>query len=1079
MNKIYKIPILIFLFFYSVTLQAQITVEGNVTDESGIGLPGVTILLKGTTKVTITDYNGDFTITVPDEESVLQFNYIGYAQKEVEVGSSEVIEVMLDEDVQELSEVVVTALGVERQEKSLGYSVQKIDGQSINQTKSSNFSDALQGKIAGLRISSSSNGPTASNNVIIRGETSIAGNNQALFVVNGIPISNSLITPGDGLNGSTTIDFGNDAQIVNPADVESISVLKGPAAAALYGTRASNGVILITTKTGKNTTGWGLNFTSNTTFERILRLPDYQNQYGFGGEGKFSYNNGTTYTGQYYDAFGENWGPRTDGTPIKQWDSNGVPVPYTPAEGNIRNFFRTGLSTVNTVSLSNSSEGGDFRLSYTDFFNKGIVPNTGLRRNTGFLSVGKKFFERLDVRANTMYIHGQSDNVPNAGYDESSSVMYGWLWYPRQEPIDNLRNYWKPGLEDIQQNYVEELWVNNPWFIANENTNAFQSDRLIGNLSLNLDITERLSARFRFGADVKNQGRRYKRAKSTKSVLNGSYREDDIFFTETNTEFLLSYESDDTQDFYYSLRGGFNIMRQKQFLGQTSAPNLSVPGIYTLANVNGNVLAENFEFNRGINSGFGLASFSYKNLFYVDLTGRVDESSTLPSGDNVFFYPSASISTVFTDWGPWLTGSPLSFGKIRIAYAEVGGDTNPYNLVTPYTFQVGWSDSPIATKSADIRNPNLKPERTTSMEGGIDLRFFNGKLQFDATYYIMNSMDQILRFPIAKSSGGDTFLQNGGELRNQGVEIMLGTRVFDRTSFSWDINFNLARNRTTVESLPSGISNYQVVPDLFPGDEGGQDLSFEARPGELYGQLVGLGFQRDSQGNIIHENGLPLLTTNKVSAGSYQPEFISGISNVFSYKGWRLGVLFYGQFGGKIYSRTHAMMNTGGTITNNDDPILPISTLDGRIIYDVSYDSNGEPVYDLVDAGGVVGPGVMYDQEGNLVPNDVGVSTRDYFYSYYGNGFNRDNIEAATYDATYVKLRELRLSYDVPSFITDRIGALDVQLSVVGRNLFLFTDVPSIDPETYSIRNGGIVPGFESTQLPSTSSLGFDINVRF
>jgi TonB-linked SusC/RagA family outer membrane protein len=1081
-------------------LQAQgKTIRGTVTDDSGEALIGANVLVKGGSRGTVTDLDGKFSLKVRESDQVLVISYVGYATLEVPIPGTTDFNFVLSESV-ELEQIVVTALGVERSEKALGYAVQEIEGSEISQVKPTNLANALAGKVSGVYITGSGNGPTASTNVTIRGQSSLTGSSQALFVVNGIPITNGLFSPGDGLNGSTTIDFGNASQIISPDDIASISVLKGPAAAALYGSRAANGVILVTTKTGKASDGWGVEINSNVSMETILRLPDFQNEYGFGGYGFYSYNGGTTYTAggngaKYYDAFGENWGPRLDGTPIVQWDSDGEPVPFTPAENNVRNFFRTGITSINNLAISNSTKTSDFRLSYTNTSRRGIVPNSNLNRNAFFTSMGKSMFDsKLELRLNTMYVRSSSDNVPNAGYDESSSVMYGWLWYPRQVPIEDLEDYWKPGQENEQQRYVEELWVNNPWLVANENTNAFQENRIIGNARLLYHFTDNLNLRFRFGADIKDDQRQYRRATSTKAVLFGSYREDELSFSETNTELLLSWNSERSKRFVVDLKAGGNIMRQQSNILSAFNPQLLQPGVFTLTNNRSDILVENPRAQKGINSLFGLASFSFDNFLYLDISGRNDWSSTLPAGNNSYFYPSVSLSALVSEMLDIPTTSALSFLKLRAAYAEVGSDTGPYQLRNFYEPEPLFGSYPAFSVSAFAANPDLRPERTSALEFGLDLRFADSRLGLDLAYYDMLSEDQIIFLPVATTSGKQTRLANAGAIRNRGVELSLYAQPVRTNNFSWDITLNRGHNRAIVEELPAGIEDsYPIIPDVYPGDEGSANMELVAIEGELLGQIWGLGFLRDADGNIVHDNGLPLLTKDKVSAGSYQPDLRAGLYNTFSVGNFSLGILFDGQFGGKIYSRTHALMNTGGTITNNDDPLLPLSTLDGRDDYDITYDNDGNPVYTGDPGQGVIGPGVQlagYDENGNPLTdaegnvltsgaNATAAPTRDYFYAYYGNGFNRDNVEAATYDATYIKLREMRLSYRLPQSALDNLGMSNVSLSLIGRNLLLFTQVPSIDPETYSIRNGLFVNGFESTQLPSTRSFGIALNASF
>ncbi len=1075
---------LIFLIsLFSISMWAQQTsVSGTIKDKGGNPLIGANIQANNSANGTVTDLDGKFELQITENDQTLIFSYVGYETQRVAINNQSRFEITLQESVT-LDEVVVTALGVKRSEKALGYSVQKLGNEDINRVRSTNVVNALTGKLAGVNILGNTSGPTASSSVIIRGESSLTGNNQALFVVNGIPITNGLFSSGDGLNGSSTIDFGNSAQIVNPDDIESVNVLKGPAAAALYGTRASNGVILITTKTGANAQGWGISVNSNLTFESILKLPDYQDEYGFGGYGKYSYRDGTTYTGDngvdFYDGFGENWGPRMDGTPIRQFGTGTEPTPFVPFEDNIRDFYRTGFTATNNIAIANSGEDGDFRFSFTNLSNEGIVPNTGLQRNTVNLSIGKQFLNGFNFRLNGFYINSSSDNIPNAGYDESSSVTYTFVWFPRNQNINNLRDYWVPGLEGIQQRNFEELWTNNPYFLVNENTNSFVADRVIGNVELSYDFNPALRARVRIGGDVKNEDRAFRRAFSTKSVPFGSYREDKLKFYEYNIEGLLSYQRPDVGDFGYGLKLGANLMRQNSSILNANAPQLLLPGVYNLGNARSNVIVDQFKYNKQINSVFAIANFSYKNFLYLDVTGRNDWSSTLPVDNNSYFYPSVSLSGIISELFNLPTTSVLSFAKVRAAYAQVGGDTDPYRIRNVFEFQNSWGGQAAAAESPSLNNADLRPERTSSTEFGVDLRFLNNRLRLDATYYDISSKDQILFVPITVTSGYQSRLLNAGEIENKGVEIILGAQPVVQPGFSWDVTLNFARNRSRVVSLTEGIQNYQIISDAYPADFNSADLSLEARPGEPLGQLVGLGFQRDDEGNIIHENGLPLYTTEKVSAGTYQPDFTAGVYNQFNLGNFSLGFLFDGRFGGKIYSRTHLINVTSGSITNADNSNLKIETTDGRIEYDVSYNSAGLPIYDLIDEGGVVGPGVKYDAEGNLVPNDVPVPSRDYFYAYFGNGFQRDNIEASVFDASFVKLREVRLAYQFPTKVLERLGLTSASIALVGRNLLLFSDTPSIDPEAYSIRGGQVIQGFESTQLPPTRSWGVNLNVNF
>ncbi len=1088
MSKNYiKIMGFLLLFTVGAIAQSDRTITGLIVDDQGVPLLGANVIVKNSNpkRGTTTDFDGKFTLDVKAKDKAIKVSYLGFKTKTVSILNKDQFEITLKSSNQ-LDEVVITALNIKREEKSLGYAVQSVGAEEISDVKVGNVSNKLQGKVAGVFVNSSGNGPTASSNVTIRGQTSLTGSSQALFVVNGIPITNGLFSPGDGLNGSTTIDFGNSSQVVNPDDIQNISVLKGPAAAALYGSRAANGVILITTKNGADVDeDVNVELNLQTVGRSILRQPDFQNTYGFGGYGKYSYKSGDIYTSQggidYYDAFGENWGPRMNGQLIKQFNSNGEAVPFTPAEDNFKDFFRTGTLNMHNVALSQNTEDGDYRISYTYLDDQNIVPGANLSRNTIYASAGKKLFDdKLDVRVNLFNIRSTSDNIPNGGYDESNSIMYGWLWYPRQVGIDELRPYWRNGQVGEQQRYVEELWVNNPWLLTEENTNSFQENRIIGNAVLNYSLTERLSVRGRYGVDFKDEQRQFRRATSTKALPGqfGSYREDELSFQEINAEAVISYSKNNIDDkFNYEFKLGGNMMRQKSNILIANNTQLLNPSQYTLTNNRSEVQVENPRAEKRINSIFGFASLSWDRWLFLDITGRNDWSSTLPSSNNSYFYPSFSTSAVLSDKLDIPNDSPLSFLKVRAAYAEVGSDTDPYLLTNTYQPQALFGNNPAFTNNSFATNPNLKPERTISYEFGTDVRFFNNRLGLDFTYYENLSKDQIIFLPVPTSSGKESQLVNAGEIRSTGFEIQLNVRPIETDDFTWNSTFNIGINEAIVESLPDGVEgSYPIVADVFPGDEGGQDLELVAIEGEKLGQLRGLGFQRDENGNIIHVDGVPQLTEEKVTVGSYQPDARIGWQNTFEYKNWTFGFLFDGQLGGNIYSRGHALFATGGTITNNDDPNLNVSTLQGRQEYNISYNGAGEPVYAPV-AGtgtGVVGPGVNPDG----TPNETAIPTRDYFYAYYGNGFNRDNIEAATYDATWFKLREVRISYDVPKSLYENYGIDSVRLSAVGRNLLLITDVPTIDPETYSIRNGVFVNGFGSNPLPSTSSFGLALNIK-
>lgn len=1084
--------------FPTLQAQAQDVVNGRVLDEkTQKGVMSVNLILLDENDEFLggasTDIDGNFSLTLEEGAVTLKVTHIWYQEILLDLPIEDGIEIILSPTIEVLDDVVVTALGFKKDQKSIGYAVQKLEASEFATANETNLINSLSGKLAGVNVVGSSNGVTSSSNVTIRGQSSLTGNNQPLFVVNGLPITNGLNSPGDGLNGSTTIDFGNAASLINAYDIESINVLKGPAAAALYGTRASDGVILITTKSGEGAPeGVSVDIVSDLMVDRVLRYPDYQNEFGGGAYGRRDYETGDQYFGTY-DAFGESWGPRMDGRLVRQYHSNGVPIPFEPQPDNIKNFFDTGVKTTNNVALSYNNKDAFFRMSATNLNQTGIIPNTDLNRNTFALSGGVDATDKLSIKANVNYIDGGSGNVPNAGYDESSSIMYGWLWYPRNLPVETLQDYWVEGREGLQQANHESLWTNNPYFLVNENTNSYERQRFIGNIELSYELSNKMSVRFRSSGDINNEARQFRRAISTRGTSNerGSYREDELRFKETNNEILFSYiENDIEKDFNYEVSLGGNQMRQEASTLTSFADGLVVPNLFNIGNAFGDIRTDQFKQKRSINSVFGLAELSWQNSVFLNVTGRNDWSSTLPVDNNSYFYPSASLTASITDLFDTSAIPQLSFMNLRAAYAEVGGDTDPYNTRNIYTYGNVWGGQFVASESPLLRNPDLKPERTTSWELGTDIRLFENRLRFDFAWYDIRSRDQIINLPLASSTGYDASLINAGEIKNTGVELVVTGTPIQKKDFRWRSTLNFARNRSEVVSLADGIDSYLIVADMFPAD-GGQDLSLEARVGQPLGQLVGLDFQRVQEGplagQIIHENGLPVVdNSQKVSAGTFQPDFTFGFSNTFDYKNFSLFIQFDGRVGGKIFSRTHTMLASGGAITNEDDERLG-SILVGRVeLEPLQYDANGQPPRDangdiiwgdVINPGSFVGPGAMIDENGNVVPNDVPVPTRDYVYRYYNNIFNRDIITTGTYENTWMKLRELRLTYNVPAKLTEKLGLRYANISAVGRNLLLFTDVPSIDPETFSIRNGRIIQGFESTQIPSTRSFGLTLAV--
>lgn len=1056
---------LLLIMNFSFAQESRIT--GKVTDANNEALPGATVLVKGTNRGTVTDVDGTYMIDATRSE-ILVFSFVGFESIERTVGNASQINVSLSEGLA-LSEVVVTALGVERETKALGYSVQAVDGSRFTEARESNVINSLSGRVAGVQITNGSSGIGGSTRVTIRGESSLNINaNQPLFVVDGVPISNSVV--GSSGSGNQEVDYGNAAGEINPDDIASMTVLKGPAAAALYGSRAANGAILITTKTGRTRKGLGVTINSNTTFDNALILPQWQDRYGQGNNGQFEFVNGAG--AGIADGVDESWGPEMNtGLSIPQFDSPRSvpgfrggdlnappgstiqPTPWVSQPNNITDFFQTGVTLNNNVAISGGNENSNIRLSWTNLDQKGIVPNTDLKRNTISLNGGMKVTDKLTVNSVVNYQRSESDNRPSISYG-TENLMYLWIWYGRQLNTGNLRDYWMPGLEGEQQFNYNYNYHDNPYFNVYENTNGQEKDRIFGNISLNYQFTPKLNLMLRTGLDSYNELRDRKRAFSTQRFPKGNYREDNIFFSEQNSDFLLTYSETTKPVWSYSIALGGNSMRQENRYVQTVAPQLLIPGIYNFTNTAVNLQVNQFTAEKRINSLYGFGQIGYKNILFLDVTGRNDWSSTLPVDNNSYFYPSATLSAVVSDM--FEMPSAVSFLKLRAAYAEVGNDTDPYSLSNVYNSQVAWGTIQSKSESNRLSNADLKPERTGAFEIGADIRFNEGRVGLDFTYFDNRTRNQIIPIELDIATGYASRIINAGEIQNQGIEIVLNAKpVQNLNGFNWDFIANFTRTRGKVIELTEGLDSYTLT--------GRNGAVIQARIGERMGNIYGVGFERVEDpnseffGEIVHNStGTPLRDPDLKLQGNYNPDWMLGLQNNFSYKGLSLGFLFDFRYGGIVVSRTKTIGSTSGQLEE---------TLFGR--------ENG---YDLsVEGNGVVSPGVVQNADGSYSPNTVKITSRNWHNRYY----ERNNVEAAKYDATFLKLREVTIGYTIPNRVFGKMPIQDVKVSLVGRNLALWTENPHFDPETLSMSGGTLQPGIENMAFPSTRSIGFNVNVKF
>lgn len=1064
--------IYLMLFFVVSSVFAQngsATIKGVIID-SGSPLPGATIYLKSTDYGTTSDFDGKFQISgVKPGSYELLITFMGYSDKVISVNlvQNQVLDLdrlILEASSEALEEVMITALGIKRETKALTYAAQELKGEEMTSARETNITNSLSGRSAGVQVIGGSSGVGSTSLITIRGEGSlIPGQNSPLFVVDGIPINNNTIS--NRSEGNLETDYGNGAQDINPDDVESMTILKGPNATALYGSRGSNGVILITTKTGKGSRGIGVTYNQNVTFESALRIPKYQNEYGQGAGGEFEFFDG--FGGGTNDNIDESWGPRLDGRLVVQHDSptssglragdfavrprdeNGnftdeaTATPWISRPNNIKDFFKTGYTITTNVAVTGGNEDGNLRISYTDLQNEGILPNTDYNRRTYAFNGSYKLKEWLKVSSSVNYINSNSKNRPNNSYG-TENIMYLWVWFGRQIDMNSLKDYWQPGLEGLQQFNYNYNWHDNPYFTMFENTNAFDKDRIIGNVKVDINLTDDLTLMLRSGMDYGNDLRVSKRAFSTQRFANGQYREDMIYSKEQNTDFLLSYTKKINEDFQLGTSFGGNHRKEENRYRRISANSLSVPGIFNFQNAAEPLSKTQFDDTKTVNSLYAFINVSYKNFLFLDITGRNDWSSTLPKNNNSYFYPSVGLSAIVSDMVEF--PSVISFAKVRAGWAIVGNDTNAYNLRNTFSFDEPFGSEQRVSASSILKNENLKPEESQSYEFGADIRLFSGRVGLDVTYYKSSVKNQILELPVSITSGFQSRIINAGEIENKGIEIVLNaTPLKLKNSFKWNTAVNFSSNRGTVKKLIDGLDTYQVSENY---------IQVLAKVGGRVGDVYGTGFvevndpNSEFYGQVIHnESGFSLRDPNLKKLGNVNPDFMLGFQNTFSYKGFELGVLFDWRQGGVVNSRTVLIGGTSGMMD---------FTVVGR-------------------EDGIISEGVIQNADGSYRPNDVRLSGRDYYWWKY----NRGNEEVGMFDASFLKLREVKLSYQIPSKLIHKTPFEAITLSIVGRNLALWTENKHFDPETLSFNGGTVVPGVEDMATPSSKSYGFNLNVKF
>jgi TonB-linked SusC/RagA family outer membrane protein len=1051
-------------FIMQLSFAQEKTVKGIVTDAQG-PMPGVNVVVKGTQKGVSTGFDGSYAIKA-NVGDVLVYSFLSMSTVTRIVDASGVANVKMQDDVTKIETVVITALNVKKSERAVTYAAETIKGSTLTEARESNLVNALAGKTAGVNVVSSSGSVGASSRIVLRGNSTITGNNNALFVVDGVPFDNSTAGFAVGIANNAQAgngggrDLPNGVASINPDDIESMTVLKGPSAAALYGVRAAQGVIVITTKKGKKNQALGININSNISFSNPLVLPSYQNSYGQTGAPGTNFFQFTDGSGVTDDGVDESWGlPLDVGLNFVQWDSfktGGGPKPWRSYKNNVKDFFDTGISIANTVSLSGGGESANFRFTAGQVKETGMVPFTDFQKfnisANGGLTLGKK----VTANVNAMYFRDSSNNLPTVGYSGENVMQQFTMFSARNIDFPGLRDWRNLPLVPVGSTgqgagLVPTNWntqyQNNPYWVLENNLNGYERDRINGRVSIAYKITDKVTLSSGVAADNYSQVETTRQAFGSANTqfaaptaAFGSFTLLNGKFSEINADVLLNYTDKITKDISFSLNGSTNLMTRVRQSIYAEAQNLQVPGIYNLSNVRSGttpVYSNNYREQK-INSVFGFGQISYKNWFFLDFSGRNDWSSLLADGNNSFFYPAISGSLVVTD-ALNLSNSNFPYIKLRAGYSKVGslGGLTEYNLNDTVILTPNPVGSLGNIPNTEF-NKGLRPETNTGVEFGLDLSAFNKRVRFGGTYYDQKNNDLIVPATVAPSSGFQQSWLNAASMRNKGMELQLGVTAVKTENFSFDVDLNFAKNENIVADLGGQET-------LLLGQQWGVTLL--AKVGEPYGVLFGRDFQRDPSGNVIHLNGIPLRDDTQKSLGNIAPDWTGGANFNIRYKGFDFGTLIDAKIGGDIHSMSNGWGRYAGTLEE---------TLVGR-------------------ETGLVGAGVKSDGAGGFVPNDVVVGAQAYNQAAYGNGLESSSI----FDASFVKLRQMNLGYSFNSKLFSQLGIDGLKVSVVARNLaILYKKVPHIDPETgFSSANGQ--QGQEAGQLPTARNIGFNVNIKF
>lgn len=1026
--------------YVSAVTQQTKKITGVVVDETGFPVIGANIIEKGTTNGVITDLDGNFSLEVPDG-AIIEISYIGYTTQEIPVKGQTNFNIKLVEDTQKIDEVVVTALGIKRQSRSLGYSTTQVQGEVFTLARDPNLGNALSGKVAGVSVSGNATGSGGSSRVIIRGNASLTGNNMPLYVVDGVPFSNQNLGSAGTWGG---MDMGDGLNNINPDDIESIQVLKGAAASALYGYRGGNGAVLITTKSGKKGKPVSIEFNNNLTFTAIYDYRDYQKVFGQG-----TYGSRPTDINSAKASEQSSWGEVLDGGNAVNFLGNNYNYSYVD---NWDNFYRTGINESASVAISGAADKITYRFGISNVYEKSILPNASNQQQGINLNTTYDILSNLHLMVNANYIfekaNGRSNLSDGNGNTNASLIHRGNSFDIRWLERGSADSDWGTAENGSELLGGTNIYFNNPYWLQYRKTNDMNKNRLTGSMTLKYDITDWLSVQGAVQRDGFNMD--FKQVQPTGAAADpaGWLTEYSKSFSEMNLNYLVAFNKE-FGDWSIGATLGGNRQRTitKQYTPSDGGRPFIVDGLWSVNNLGDKRASKDYSEYR-VNSVYATADFGWKNQLFLNLTGRNDWFSTLSPDNNSYFYPSVTLSWVFTDsfeMPEWFT-----FGKVRGSFATASNGTDPYKNLLLYqlrNYTVNGQNTITQNNGNQYPNANLKPVSISEWEGGLNLAFLNNRLSFDMAYYVKNTKDDIAVVSTSTASGYGSMIMNVGEIRNQGFEFMVNAVPVHTKDFEWNTTLNFAYNDSEVKYLGEGVDRLQI--DGASSRSG--NVTVQNIVGSSYGELVGYKYKRHN-GQIVYENGIPQRADELSSLGNGVYNFTGGWSNAFKYKNFSLSFLLDFKVGAKLFSGTNYSLYSEGLHKN---------TLVGRTAEN--------------PGGSVVGAGVMLDGSGNYVPNTVAVDAQTYY-----SGISRNNIaEEFVYNANFLKLRELSLGYEFPQTMLTKLKVVKgLNVSLVGRNLWtIIKHMDNIDPEAaYNNSNG---QGLELNGYPATRSVGFNVNVKF